>query len=200
MTHYYDEKQESSDKRFPIDVKLREDSFRLWSSAGIFSKDRLDAATRLLIENAELKGAQRILDLGCGYGAVGIALLRRAEKEKKNTEITFSDVNERAVEFTRENLKQLKLKGNVVKSDLFSNIPLSFDAILSNPPYAAGREVCFRLIEDSLTHLGKGGTLQLVARHNKGGSTLAKKMKDVFGNVSTTAKSGGFHVYLSRKR
>jgi 16S rRNA (guanine1207-N2)-methyltransferase len=197
MIHYYDEKQESEDKRFLVEIKLKSDAFKLWSSSGIFSKNELDAATKLLIENAQI--GENILDLGCGYGVVGIAILRKEEKEKKNIKLAFSDVNERAVDLTKENLKQLGLKGEVIKSDLFSGIPQSFDTILTNPPYAAGREICFKLIEDSFEHLNKNGTLQLVARHNKGGSTLAKKMEEVFGNVETIAKSGGFHVYLSRK-
>ena len=74
-----------------------------------------------------------------------------------------------------------------------------FDTVLSNPPMAAGREVCFRIIKESYAHLSNGGTLQIVARHNKGGKTLSEKMKEVFGNVETTANAGGFRVYLSRK-
>ncbi len=198
MTHYYDENQESQDKRFLIEIKLKDDSFKLTSSSGIFSKDELDDATKLLIERAQIdKTSKTILDLGCGYGVVGIALLRR---NSSRINVTFSDINERAVDLTRENLKELKLIGKVVKSNLFTHLEDYFDTILTNPPYAAGREVCYKLIEDSFTHLNKDGTLQIVARHNKGGSMLMKKMQEVFGNETTIAKSKGFHVYLSRKK
>lgn len=194
MEHYFSEKQTSNDKRLSVNVVLKNDSFKIFSSAGLFSKDELDYATKLLIENAEVKG--KVLDLGCGYGVVGIALLRK----KENLDVTFSDINERAVELTSENLRNLSLKGKVVKSDLFENLNCKFDTILSNPPYAAGRELCFKLIEDSYNNLNSGGTLQIVARHNKGGSVLYEKIKEVFGNGEELAKAGGFRVYAGRKK
>ncbi|MFA6072509.1 MAG: methyltransferase [Candidatus Woesearchaeota archaeon] len=191
--HYFSEVQESADKRFNIEIKLKDDFFQVTSSSGIFSKSELDFATKLLIENSQI--GKNILDLGCGYGVVGISILRK----NKNVTVTFSDVNERAIDLTKDNLSNLSLKGIVVKSDLFNNLNSEFDTIISNPPYSAGRDLCFKLIEESFDHLVKDGTLQIVARHNKGGSTLSKKMKEIFGNVQTIARSGGFHVYLSLK-
>jgi 16S rRNA G1207 methylase RsmC len=191
--HYSSENPTSEDKRFTIDIRLKNDSFKLSSSQGIFSKMELDTATKLLIEKAVV--GKKILDLGCGYGVIGISVLRK----NKDVNVMFCDINERAVDLTKENLRRLKLTGKVKKSDLFKNIEETFDTILSNPPYAAGKEVCFKLIEESFNHLDKEGTLQIVARHNKGGKVLSQKMFDVFGNMETTGKSGGFHVYLSRK-
>jgi 16S rRNA (guanine1207-N2)-methyltransferase len=191
--HYFSEKQTSHDKRFEVEIKLRGDSFTLISSKGVFSKDELDDATALLIKHA-ITG-EKVLDLGCGYGVVGICILRK----NKDIEMTFSDVNERALELTSENLKKLNLKGTIVKSNLFENIQDTFDAILSNPPISAGRKTCYSLIEEAYAHLESRGTLQIVARHNKGGSMLRSKMEEVFGNVTTIVKNKGFHVYLSRK-
>ena len=74
-----------------------------------------------------------------------------------------------------------------------------FDTILLNPPQKAGKDVCFRMIEEAPNHLKEDGTLQIVATHNKGGKTLAKKMEEVFGNVDSIVKKGGVRVYLSRK-
>jgi 16S rRNA G1207 methylase RsmC len=194
VEHYFSEKQESDDSRFEINVRLKNDNFKLISTSGIFSKKELDAATELLIENSVI--GKKVLDLGCGYGVVGISILRK----HKNAIVFFSDINERAIELTNENLKKLNLTGEVIKSNLFEKIDDKFDTILTNPPYAAGRALCFRLIEESSVHLEKLGTLQLVARHNKGGSVLEQKMKDVFGNVETLVKSGGFRVYISIKQ
>jgi 16S rRNA (guanine1207-N2)-methyltransferase len=193
VEHYFSEKQKSDDSRFEIQIKLRNDSFAIMSASGIFSKAELDTATKLLIENSSI--GEKILDLGCGYGVVGISILRR----HKDANVYFSDVNERALDLTAENLKKLNLKGTVVKSNVFDNLNENFDTILTNPPMAAGRKVCYQIIEDSYKHLDKEGTLQLVARHNKGGKTLSEKMEEVFGNVEAIAISGGFRVYLSRK-
>ena len=74
-----------------------------------------------------------------------------------------------------------------------------FDVVLSNPPQTAGKEICFKLIEQSNEHLKNNGNLQLVARHNKGGKTLSKKMEEVFGNVRVIAKKSGYWVYVSKK-
>jgi 16S rRNA G1207 methylase RsmC len=191
--HYFSEKQKSENKRFEVQVRLKNDSFKIMSAPGIFSKDELDTATKLLIENAVI--GKKILDLGCGYGVIGLSVLRK----NKGVEVYFSDVNERALELTNENLKALNLNGKVVKSNVFDNLNEGFDTILSNPPMAAGRKVCFQIIEESFKHLEKDGILQIVARHNKGGRTLSDKMEEVFGNVEATAKSGGFRVYLSRR-
>ena len=70
---------------------------------------------------------------------------------------------------------------------------------MSNPPQTAGKEICFQLIEQSKNHLKNGGNLQLVARHNKGGKTLSRKMEEVFGNVKVIAKKAGYWAYMSVK-
>ncbi len=193
MDHYYSDKPSSEEKLSTIRIQTKEDYFDIYSSSGLFSKSELDFGSRLLIENALITGSKG-LDMGCGNGVIGLCLLR-----KNKLDMTFSDINERAIKICTMNLNKLKLNGKVIKSDLYDNIDEDFDFILSNPPYAAGRELCFKLIEDSFNHLKKRGTLQLVARHNKGGEMLSKKMMDIFGNVKTQAKSGGFRVYLSVK-
>ena len=192
--HYYTEKPLSKEEITKIKIHLKQDSFELFSASGLFSKKELDKATALLIERAEIKG-KKILDLGCGYGVIGIALLR----DNPELDMTFSDINERAIKITKKNLELHKLKGEVIKSNLFENIDEKYDVILSNPPYAAGREICFKLIEDAHTHLNKEGTLQIVARHNKGGKALKEKILEVFGNVEDIAKQSGFRIYKGIK-
>jgi len=197
VEHYYSEKQSSALKKKFLDIKVVRDgvslSLKLESAAGLFSKDRLDNATKLLIENAIIHDDWRVLDLGCGYGAVGICLKRFFPGLK----IVMSDVNERAVMLARKNAEKLDIE--VVQSDVFENISGSFNAIILNPPYAAGRELCFRMVRESSLHLEKGGLLEVVARHQKGGKTLKAEMERVFGNVKDVKKSGGFRVYVSER-
>jgi 16S rRNA G1207 methylase RsmC len=175
-------------------VHLNEDTFSISTASGLFSKNEIDFGTRLLIENVEPKGS--VLDLGCGYGIIGIAFLRR----HKDITVVMSDVNSRAVDITKENLAALHLIAEVRQSDLFENIDDMFDTIVTNPPYAAGRAVCYAMIEGSRAHLKKGGKLYVVARHAKGGKMLEKKIKEVFGNVKTVKKRGGFRVYAGERR
>ncbi len=192
--HYYTEKPLSKEEITKIEINIKKDSFELYTATGLFSKQELDKATKLLIENVEIKG-KKILDLGCGYGVIGISILRK----NPDVQVTFTDINERAIKITKKNLEKHKLKGKIIKSNLYENIQDTFDVILSNPPMAAGRETCYELIEKAHKYLNKCGTLQIVARHTKGGKTLSKKMDDVFGEHEVLAKQGGFRIYKAIK-
>jgi 16S rRNA G1207 methylase RsmC len=191
MTHYYSEKQDTSGEFFKITAK----GLEFFSGSGVFSKKELDRASELLIDKCFLKDNWEVLDLGCGIGVIGILILKRHPSLK----LTFSDVNERAITLTKKNLLLHKIEAEVIKSDSFKKINKEFDTILLNPPMAAGRQVCYKLIEESFDHLKKNGLLQIVARHKKGGEMLEIRMEEVFGNVETIAKKGGFRIYISRK-
>lgn len=195
MAHYYDADPQGPYKTQEIATVLRGVPFTIISASGLFSVKHIDAATYLLIENARIAGNERVLDLGCGYGIVGLAIKRLFPE----TKVVLADVNALAVQITRKNAKKLDLDVTTVRCDICQGIEGEFDAILTNPPYVAGRAVCFGFIEQSFDHLSSGGTLQLVARHNKGGKTLCAHMESVFGNVETLVKQGGFRVYLSTK-
>jgi len=195
MEHYYTEKPTSKYLESEIKISLNEDVFYINSASGVFARGGLDSASKLLIESANLPESGDILDLGCGYGVIGLAVLRK----KNEYNVTFSDVNERALNLVRNNLKKLKLRGKVIKSDGFEKIKKSFDCILLNPPMAAGRKTCFKLIEDSYNHLNSNGTLQIVARHNKGGKVLQEKMNEVYGKTEVLSKKSGFRVYMAKK-
>jgi 16S rRNA (guanine1207-N2)-methyltransferase len=196
--HYFSEKQESEFSPFFIPIKVRGQDFKIYSAGGIFSVKELDNGSEILIKYADLtalKADSKVLDLGCGYGVVGLTLL----KENPDLNMTFSDVNERALKVTRMSLKIYNLRGLTTKSDVFSNLPENYDLVLTNPPYAAGRVVCFSFITQSFEHLNVGGSLQLVCRRRKGGDVLEAKMKEIFGNVEVIGQGGGFRLYKSVK-
>lgn len=195
MDHYYTEKPESEYIEKKLQIVLRDDNFSIFSASGVFSKDSLDMASKLLIQTALIPKSGKVLDLGCGYGIVGLSVLRK----NKSLDLTFSDINERALALVEKNLSLLGLKGKIIKSDVFKSIKEHFDCILLNPPMAAGKDICFKMIEDSFNHLNKGGTLQIVARHNKGGKTLQEKMNKIFGETIIVSKKSGFKVYLANK-
>src|SRR3989338_9301206 len=191
--HYYTKEQTSKFELKKISAVLLGRNFEFFVSPGVFSKDKIDNGTYILIENAEVNEGCKLLDLGCGYGAVGIVFAKT-----KKCSVVMADSNERAVKLAKMNLKLNDVSADVRVSDIFSKIPEKFDVILLNPPQTAGKEVCFKMIEQSKEHLNKNGTLQLVARPKKGGKTLAQKMLQVFGNAYEIAKGAGFKVYLSR--
>ncbi|MBU1201659.1 MAG: methyltransferase [Nanoarchaeota archaeon] len=195
MPHYYSEKQTSPLNLTKINLKVGNEFFPMYSGSGVFSKKKLDKGTELLAKNLLIQPVWDVLDLGCGIGIVGIY----AKKMFPSINLFMSDVNERAVFLARKNAKLNQVEAKVRQSDGFNKISEEFDAVIFNPPQVAGKEVCFRLIEESFKHLKKGGILEIVARHNKGGKTLSEKMNSLFDNVKDVAKGSGYRVYVSQK-
>ncbi|MFP4118464.1 MAG: class I SAM-dependent methyltransferase [Candidatus Woesearchaeota archaeon] len=197
MAHYYDEDQDSQAREEEVRFTIRGRSYSLLAASGLFSKKKLDNATELLIKSADLSEDESVLDLGCGWGPVAVVL----KDQFPHVSMMASDTNRRAVKFTCDNARRNNVDVNVIHSHLFEKIDEDgFDIILTNPPYVAGRKVCFSFIEESYRHLKPGGRLHLVARHSKGGKMLSKKMEERFGNVADLAKQGGFRVYQSIKK
>ena len=196
MSHYYSEKQDSPLRLSSFRACLRGNNFEFFTGAGVFSKSGLDEGSILLIEKCIMQDGWKILDLGCGYGAVGIAVGKAF-----NSDVLMTDVNERALMLAGMNAEKNNVSARVLKSDCYDSIKdEKFDAILVNPPQTAGKEVCLKMIADAHNFLKDGGILQLVARHRKGGETLEKHMKSELGNVREIAKKAGYRVYVSVKK
>ncbi len=194
--HYYIEKPECEYREHRIKASIKGFDLTLRSASGVFSATEIDKGSRLLAESADLPKKGRILDFGCGYGVVGIV----AALASPNSEVVLSDVNERAVELASHNIVLNKaFNAEAVHSDLFSKIEGKFDAILLNPPQTAGKVVCVEMIKQSLEHLKKGGSLQIVVRRNKGGRYLFALMDELFSKTKAVAKKSGYWVYKGVK-
>ncbi|MDF2523180.1 MAG: methylase RsmC, partial [Clostridiales bacterium] len=172
-------------------------TLKFTSVSGVFSfEQKIDKASELLIKNFSPSGSS-LLDVGCGYGAIGL-FLRALYPDQK---VHMVDVNNRAIEYTRLNAVSNHLEVNAFQSDLFAAInQQKFDDIVTNPPIAAGKKLNIDLINQSFDYLNVNGSLWLVAFHNKGGSTLKDIMKTRFGNVEDIEKSGGIRVYKTIKK
>jgi 16S rRNA G1207 methylase RsmC len=195
MAHYYSEKQTSSLRLRKINVSLRGVSAEFYTGSGVFSFRKIDRGTAILIEYCVMKKDWRILDIGCGYGVVGIIIA----KAFPEAEVVMTDINKRAVKLAKMNCELNQLfNAEVKQGDLFEKVEGEFDTILVNPPQVAGKDVCFKIIENAKKYLYNKGLLQLVARHNKGGKVMSDRMKEVFGNVQEIAKKSGYRVYVSQ--
>ena len=195
MEHYYFEQQESLLKIKKIKQRIKGFEFEFYTASGVFSKERIDKGTIILAENIEIEKNSKVIDIGCGIGVLGITAAKLF-----NANVVMSDINKRAVSLAKKNAKLSNVKAEIHQGNLYEKIMRrDFDAILSNPPQTAGKETCFKLIEQSTDYLKKSGRLQLVARHNKGGKSLSDKMKEVLGNVKVIAKKSGYWVYVSVK-
>lgn len=181
-------KNKNVDKEYTAKIK---------SSASIFSKNKIDLGTFNLIKFGNFDHAKqdaKVLDLGCGYGIIGISI----KKFYPFYDVYMSDINNRAIKLSRENAKENGVDVIVKQSDLFQKFKDDkFDIIITNPPYVIGKEYIIKLIKESKEHLSKNGYIELVIKYGKGGKTLENLMLDTFGNVEAIAKKSGYRVLKS---
>ncbi len=198
MSHYYSEEPTAKLRLYRIKSVLRGFELEFITSSGVFSPRSIDKGTRVLIENMIVMRNWRVLDLGCGYGPIGIVAAKLAPEGF----VVMTDINKRAVWLAKMNarINHVDDRVSVRQGNLYEPVRGEvFDTIISNPPQVAGMSVCFRLIDEAPDFLKPGGLLQLVFRRSKGGSRIAQRMKEVFGNCKVIAKSGGYWVYLSTR-
>jgi len=181
-----------------VRCRLRGMGFEFLTSSGIFSHKKLDLGTRLLVESMVLPESGRVLDVGCGYGPVGIVAARLVP----GLEVWMTDVNERAVRLAERNCERNDVACVVREGDLYGPVgEMEFDVVLSNPPFSAGmRRVVEPLVDGAWDHLVEGGSLQAVVRTNVGGRALAGLMEGRFGGVEVLGRGSGFRVLRSVKR
>ena len=194
--HYFSRKPASSYKKTVISEYVRGVTVELAVSSGVFSRRGIDRGTRLLIESLEIPGEGTVLDVGCGYGVIGIVIALVNPRLK----VYMVDINERAVRLARENVKRNNVDDRVIvlAGDLYDPVKdLQFDMIVSNPPYSAGMNVVRELIRGAYERLRPGGTLQLVVR--KGANAVKSVMFRRFGNVEVLARGGGYKVFKSTR-
>lgn len=192
---YYEEKPTSPTRPRELTATLRGQRLFFKTQGNVFSPKRVDPGTRLLINECRMKPSWKVLDMGCGYGAVGIAI----NKAFPHTSVVMVDINERAVQLAKINIKKNAVTASVKKQDGYEGVGM-FDTVLLNPPQTAGKKVCNRLIKQAKQHILNGGCLQLVARHQKGGKSYATMMQEVFGNVQTLGRQSGYRIYISMMR
>jgi len=204
--HYYSKNPSSEMKIKKIKAVLRGNKLGFYTASGTFSLNSVDKGSEILVNYCEISEAgkkedkkkisKRILDLGCGYGPVGIAIA----KEFPECKVVMTDINERAVKMAKKNSVLNNVENTkIVSGNMYESVDGEFDVILLNPPQSAGRKLCFEMIEKSVDFLNKGGSLQIIARKNKGGEVLGKKMEEIFGNLDVLAKKSGYWLYISKK-
>lgn len=180
MSHYFLNDNNLASEIKPFNISINGNNFTFNTDNGVFSKGELDFGTSLLIKNVLKLGVSGdILDLGCGYGAIGIILGKLT-----NSNITMSDVNKRALHLSKMNAKKNGVSVNIIESDGYENIDNNFDYVISNPPIRVGKKILYKLILDTKKHLKDNGELIIVIRKEQGALSLIKDMgKDYFVNV-----------------
>lgn len=195
--HYYVRHPTSESQLGIIRTHLRGRLFEFLTSSSVFSKKRIDLGTRLLIESMILPRKGLLLDMGCGYGPVGIVM----GALNPDLQVVMVDVNERAVWLAKENVKRNNIENvDVHRGFLYEPVKnMKFSSIVCNPPVSAGMQVVLAIIKEAPKHLKKGGLFQIVVRSKIGGRRLSEELEKIFGNVKVLARKSGYRVFLSKK-
>ena len=196
MQHYFIEKEHKPSDYFEFDATIRDMKLKFRSCDSIFSKNEVDTGTLTLLntifDKLELSGNG--LDLGCGYGAIGISLIKYL-----GVNCDMIDVNGTAVDLANHNLmlNGLRSGARVFKSNGFEAVTDTYDFIVTNPPIKTGKKLLFELMDGSYNHLKVGGTLTLVIRKDHGEESLKKKLTELFGNCEILKRNKGFYILHS---
>jgi 16S rRNA (guanine1207-N2)-methyltransferase len=193
--HYFTSRPTSESDPREIVAQLRGKDYRFVTEAGVFSRSKVDRGTRLLIDTLPIPSQGRMLDLGCGYGPVGIV----AAREQPGLEVVMVDINQRAVELARINAGLNDVPGvDIRHGEGFSMVPeRDFTLIASNPPIRAGKQVMYPLLANAKDHLLPNGTLYVVIRTKQGASSLERHLTTIYSRVDTIAKGGGYRVFAA---
>lgn len=196
MSQYFDNDKNIKSERKIIKFNFNNKDFSIYSDNGVFSKDRFDYGTRVLLNSVDVdKLFGNVLDLGCGLGVVGIIL----GTFNKGINIDMVDINERAIDLAKNNLVLNNVKANVFVSDIYSNIDNKYDFIITNPPIRAGKNVIRGFLLGSYDYLKDDGILYFVMRKDHGVKSMIKELSVKF-NTSIVNKDKGFYVVLCTKK
>ena len=197
MSHYYINDNNLKNERRTFSYDYRGKRINFTSDLGVFSKDRLDFGTHVLLQSLpDLSNKKSLLDVGCGVGCIGVSIA----KAYPNLEVTMIDVNERCIDLSRKNSLDNKVNTKVLCSNLYENISEMYDVLISNPPIRAGKKVVLGVVEEGYNHLNNGGEVYIVIQKKQGADSMKKRMEEVFGNVDVVDKDKGYFIFRSYKR
>ena len=195
MSQYFDNDNNIRHNKRIIEFYFNDKNYNLYSDNGVFSKDKFDYGTRLLLDSIDIsKLSGNVLDLGCGIGVVGIIL----GTINKNINIDMIDINERAISLVRDNLTLNKVKANAFSSDVYSNVNKKYDYIITNPPIRAGKDVIRKFLFDGYDYLEDDGVIYFVMRKDHGVKSMIKELENKY-MVNVIDKDKGFYVVELKK-
>ena len=194
--HYYTREPKSASRPAECEFTYRGARMTFETDAGVFSRGEADTGTRLLLEALPEEMHGEILDLGCGWGIIGISI----KKAWPEAEVTLGDVNLRALELSRDNAARNRAEVTCTESDGMAAFEgQTFDAVVTNPPIRAGKQVIYKMFADAAESLKPDGALYLVIRKQQGAESCVKYLQTIYGSVEKLDRSGGFWVLKAGK-
>ena len=193
--HYYTSAPTSEHEERHFNHVFAGKVLRFQTDAGVFSKQHIDPGSELLCKALPGDLSGRVLDMGCGWGAMTILTLAKCPA----CEITMADVNERALSLAQQNVAANRMQAKAVLSDGFENVEGEFEAVITNPPIRAGKAVIYKMFEDAKAHLVSGGVLYLVIRKQQGAPSALKFLKELYAKAEVIERDGGYWIIACTK-
>lgn len=194
---YFTHKPQAKSDPKKWEFTLKGHRFNFTSDIGVFSKNEVDFGSRTLIEAFCAPAIEGdYLDLGCGYGPIGLSLA----KADRGRRCHLVDVNERAIALAKENARVNQIENvEIYSSDRFENVNQAFAAILTNPPIRAGKKTVHLMLEESFEHLLPGGELWVVIQKKQGAPSAVKLLESLSDDVSIVLKNKGYYIIRAVK-
>ena len=193
--HYYTSAPTSEHEERHFNHVFAGRVLRFATDAGVFSKQHIDPGSELLCKALPGDLSGRVLDMGCGWGAMTVLTLAKCPA----CDITMADVNERALALAKENVAANGMQAKAILSDGFEHVEGEFEAVITNPPIRAGKAVIYQMFADARTCLSAQGELWLVIRKQQGAPSAITYLKTLFEDVETPGKKSGFWIIRCRK-
>ena len=191
---YYAENPDSAHDIHELKVTLLGQSFTFLTDSGVFSKKMVDYGSQVLLNTLDFEKGKTLLDLGCGYGPLGISLAK-----VQGVKPTMVDINNRAIDLAKQNGKKNCVEADIFQSTIYEKVNGTFDYIISNPPIRAGKQVVHTIISESINYLKVDGNLTIVIQKKQGAPSAKAKMEEVFGNVEILKRDKGYYILRSEK-
>lgn len=198
MSHYFQNDPLLASKKRDITLSIDGLTLHFKSDNGVFSKSKVDEGSLALLKVIiPLHLTGKILDLGCGYGPIGLTIAVTSPSAR----VDLADINERALALCEENAQLLGLGQRVtcLQSDIYTNVEGPYDSIVVNPPIRAGKRVTYKMYEGALQRLIDGGSLYVVIRKDQGAPTASQFIEGLFGNISLISRDKGYYIYQAKK-
>lgn len=198
MSHYFENDKNLKSEIRELSYKYNSSFFIFYSDNGVFSKNNIDYGSRLLIETYLKENdinEKRVLDVGCGYGFLGIMASRVTDSY-----VEMIDINKRAVHLTNMNIKRYKdFKGKTYVSNVYENVEGKYDIIITNPPIRIGKEKLLEILIGAFDHLEDNGLLYYVIRKDQGALSIKKILEENSINVEIINRDKGYFIYRAKK-
>lgn len=196
-THYYSKNQENvKSEPSSFIFNFKDHTFKFHTDNGVFSKDYIDYGSFALLKafkpnNIDLD----ILDMGAGYGPLGIVI-----STLYNKHTVMCEINERAYNLNLKNIEENKANATVYQSDLYEKVKdLKFSSIVTNPPIRAGKDIVYQIYDGAYEHLVEGGELWVVIQKKQGAPSSKEHITNLFGNCEIVTRDKGYYILKAVK-